>query len=182
MPELRLTETPAIVRAPVERGGTRLVAVGESGVLTLVLRRGDPQRLAQEIGAALDCDLPAVGGSTDATGGARLLRPAAERAHLVTPGSSVPSAAEGETFYGIDQSDYWSCLNLSGPLSRACLERLWKPDLGDAAFPPGAVARSALGPVAAVLCRLRPAAYLLLVPRSYAQAGFDELETSLAWV
>jgi len=58
------------------------VAVGESGVLTLVLRRDDPRRLAQEIGAALDCDLPAVGGSADATGGARLLRPAAERALL----------------------------------------------------------------------------------------------------
>lgn len=86
------------------------------------------------------------------------------------------------SFYAIDQTGFWAMITVEGDGTRAVLERHWRPDLGDAAFPPGAVAQSSLSGVSATLFRETPQGFLILAPRSYAAWLFDELATTLRWV
>jgi len=169
MAEFRLAPAPAIARPPVEVGGTCLAECAPQAVTTLVLPPGN---------AAAAAPLPTIGRSTSTANGP-LLRPSRERAYLLGPAAGFSAA---DSVHSLDQTGFWSCLALTGPGARAVLERVWRPDLGDAAFPPGAVARSALSQIPVILWRDGAASYRLMAPRSYAESLFQELEAALARV
>lgn len=178
MADFPLTPTPAITAAPVETGGTRLAARQAEGVQALVLRADDPAALATEIEAAFG-PLPEIGYSAAIRSGGVLLRPSRERAMLIGRG---PAPAPSSSFHRLDQTGFWAMVSLEGSGARSVLERHWKPDLGDAAFPPGAVAQSSLSNVSATLFRETENGFLILAPRSFAAWLFDELATTLRWV
>jgi len=174
----RLTPSPAIAAAPVEIGGTRLVPREPKGVQTLVLRPGDPAALAAGIDAALG-PLPMIGRSGSTRSGAVLLRPSRERGLLI---GDCPMPTPTPSFHAIDQTGFWAMIALEGDGARAMLERHWRPDLDDAAFPPGAVAQSGLSGVPVTLFHETAEDYLILVPRSCAAWLFEDLATTLRWV
>jgi hypothetical protein len=176
--EHRLAPSPAITAAPLEIGETRLAPRPSVGVHMLVLSAGDPAALAAEIEAAFG-PLPAIGRSARTRSGAMLLRPSRERGLCIGSGLA-PSPATG--FHSLDQTGFWAMISLQGSGARAVLERHWRPDLGDVAFPQGAVAQSSLSGVSATLFREAANSYLILVPRSYAAWLFDDLATTLHWV
>jgi len=178
MADFHLTPTPAIPDRPVEAGSTRLAPVEVAGIHTIVLPPNNPPRLEEEFEKHVG-PLPQIGRSSDAPDGALVLRPTRERAYLVGPGRSARPAA---TFYGLDQTGFWAAIELTGPGARQVLERNWRPDPGDGAFPKGAVTRSSIAQVPIILARRCAQTYLLLAPRSYAQSVFHTLAVSMRWV
>lgn len=177
MPEFRLTASPAITRATVEIAETRLSSVELPGVHTLVLRAGDPDRLAAEFKDAIG-DLPDVGRSTQTSAG-EVLRPSLERAYLLW---NAPDLSEANMLYAVDQTSFWAVISLSGPGALPILERCWKPALSDSVFPVGAVARSNIAQIATILHRTGSEDYRLMAPRSYGESLFQDLERAMSWV
>lgn len=178
MPEYRLTASPAITGSAVAIGDTRLAPVELPGVHTLVLRTGAPDRLGSEFKGAVG-DLPDIGRSTQTRSGDFVLRPSLERAYLI---GEAPDFAQNDMFYAVDQTSFWATITLTGPGALPILERCWKPALSDAAFPVGAVTRSSISQIATILHRTAPETYLLMAPRSYGDALFQELARAMRWV
>ena len=170
MADQRLIPTPAITAAPVRIGTTRFVPRVAEGVHALVLREGDPAALGP---------LPEIGRSAATRLGGVVLRLSRERAMLIGRG---PAPAPSPSFHSLDQTGFWAMISLEGSSARGVLERHWRPDLDDAAFPPGSVAQSGLSAVPVTLFRETAEGYLILAPRSYAAWLFGELATTLRWV
>jgi heterotetrameric sarcosine oxidase gamma subunit len=182
VPDLRLSATKAIDAAASERNGTRLWAPDEGSVLTLVLRTEDPTELDREISAGFGVPLPEIGRLHLLPDKSMLLRPSMERAYVLGETAMTFGGSEFATILLLDQSDFWVEIRLAGAAACSVLERGWKLRLDDGHFPPGSVARSRLWSVACILIRRAECDFSALVPRSYALAAYEELETSLRWV
>lgn len=78
-----------------------------------------------------------------------------------------------------DQSDGWARIHLEGPGAEAVLARLIALDLRPAAFPEGAVARTGLGHMMAVLLREGPQSFQIMVFRSMAGTAVHDLHQAM---
>ena len=139
-------------------------APGIPGV-TLTERRVALHLVSARRGA--NVGLPAPGRSAPFWGGVALgLAPGS--AMLLGAVSPGPPPAEAAL---VDQSGGFAVLRLGGPASAEALARLCRLDLHDAAFPPGAVARTPVAQVAVILYRDAHApSFHLLVPATLARS------------
>lgn len=78
-----------------------------------------------------------------------------------------------------DISDGWSALALDGPTAAVALARLVPLDLGAAAFPEGASARTSLGHMQLLLHRSAAQRFTLYVFRSMLKTAVHDLETAM---
>lgn len=93
--------------------------------------------------------------------------------------SDEGAGADDSLLYSSDQSDAWVMLSIDGPRSRRALERVCPLDLHPDVFPLGAVARSLVEHLNAIVLREGENAFLLLSPRSSARDFLHEIETSI---
>lgn len=89
---------------------------------------------------------------------------------------SLLTDALGATAALTDQGDSWARLQLTGPWTRAVLEKLCALDLHPDAFPPGATARTTMEHISAIV--MAPGdgdTFVLLTPRSSARSFLANL-------
>jgi sarcosine oxidase subunit gamma len=148
-------------------------APGIPGV-TLTERRPTLHQVAARRGAAFG--MPAPGRSAPMWGGAALgLAPGTA---MLVGGArpELPTAAAAV----VDLSDGFAVLRLSGPASAEVLARICRLDLHEGAFPPGACARTPVAQMPAILHRVGPAGFDLLVPATFAHSLVHALLTAAA--
>ncbi|GAB4387133.1 sarcosine oxidase subunit gamma [Albidovulum sp.] len=172
MPSL-IERSPAADLVPVSAGGLDLVELPFRQITSVAPFRGRQRAVAAA--------LKALG----------LGWPRPDRAHLGTDRLCLWSGRDQAFLIGCapeglagiaaltDQSDAWASLRLSGEAAEAVLARLVPLDLGAAAFPVGASARSALNHMMAVVLRAEPDAFELMVFRSMAASAVHEIATAM---
>jgi heterotetrameric sarcosine oxidase gamma subunit len=106
-----------------------------------------------------------------ARGAAACLWSGRSQAFLVNAAPDGLDAAAALT----DLSDGWTALKLEGPAAAAVLARLVPLDLSDAAFAPGATARTGLGHMMTLIHRSAPEAFTLYVFRSMTASAVHEI-------
>jgi sarcosine oxidase subunit gamma len=165
--------------------GTSLAEVSGKALVSIAIPLGGEAAMAKAISGAYGVVPPAVGrsaGSKD--GAARFLGLQSDQFFLLFDYSGdraveVVSEKLGEAGYYTDQSDSWAMLRLAGPRSLTALERICPLDLDVTAFPPGAVGRTVMEHLGAIVLREAEDAFLLLSARSSARSFLHAVETSL---
>lgn len=158
---------------PVSAGGVTLSEAAPAPITSVAPFRGKERAVATAL-KKLGLGWPAPGRSLR-SGGAACLWTGRDQAFLI---GSAPEGLEGIAAL-TDQSDGWARMRLDGPGAEAVLARLVPLDLRAAAFPEGAVARSGLNHVMAVLTREGPEAFGIMVFRSMAGSAVHEIAVAM---
>ena len=164
-------------------GGTSLTEVAEMALVSIATPRGGADALQSAVRSAYDCDLP-VPGATSEGGGTRFLGLQQDQVFAMFPYAGDTAIAEirqalGDTGYYTDQSDSWALLRLSGEAAVPALERICPVDLDRAAFPIGAVARTAMEHLGVIILREETDGFLLMAARSSAANFLHAVEQSV---
>lgn len=99
--------------------------------------------------------------------------------HDGTGAVEIVATRLGDAGYYTDQSDSWVILGVSGPKSRAALERICPIDLDSHVFPEGAVARTMMEHLGTIIVCTGPHSFLLMSARSSAKSFLHAVETSV---
>ena len=158
-----IAKAPLQGQAPVIWGGITLEALPACPVYGVALYPGAPAGL-----------LPAPGQMDEAAGTRRVWT---GRGTALVFGA-VPDDLAAHAAV-TDQSGAWAGIGLSGAGVTDVLARLVPLDLRPGACPPGAVRRSSLGHIPAVLIRLTLTQFEIRVPRSMARSAWEELSAVL---
>jgi len=94
-----------------------------------------------------------------------------------TPHTRLPELDEGA--YVTDQSDSWASMRLSGPMSRAALERICPIDLHPSVFPVNQVTRTSMEHLAVIILCESDDRYLMLSPTSSSESFLHAIVMSL---
>jgi len=163
-----LKATPAVGGLPETLGSVTLSLAGPALVTSIAPFPGADVNPAL---ATLGLTMPAAG-TMNAQGAARILWAGRDMAFLM--GADAPDGLAAEAAL-TDQSDGWVWMHLSGADAAAVLARLTPLDLRDSALPVGAVARSMINHMQAIVLRPLPEVYELAVFRSMASTLKHEL-------
>lgn len=187
MADFTLVCAPPLAGYTRQNGTLGLRAPDDLAIVSIALPLGQEAAAQRAIAAAYGVALPEIGQTALAGEGndTRLLRLGSDLAFVLfscaTPDAETRVAALlNGAAYTTDQSDVWCALVLSGPQSRAVLERICPLDLHDSAFGVGAVARTMMEHLGVIIIRTDPDSYLLLSASSSAQSFLHALETSVA--
>ena len=162
MPELNLYARTAFCGAePVSENwdGFTIREVPDHALASVAARRDGEQALRAAVSSAFGIDLPGSGRSTrgdavafDWMGQGQWLAEAQHKDGTVFARELTTTLGECASI--TDQSDSWVQLQLSGANSRAVLEKLCQLDLHGSAFTPGAVARTVMEHLGAIVALL----------------------------
>ena len=158
---------------PVQAGGVMLDEAAPARITSVAPFGGREKAVAAAL-RQLGLGWPDPGRSVR-VGGAACLWTGRGQAFLV---GTAPDGLEGIAAL-TDQTDGWARLRLRGPGAVAVLARLVPLDLGAAAFPEGAVARTGLNHMMAVLTREGPDAFGIMVFRSMAGSAVHEIAVAM---
>ena len=158
---------------PVSAGGVTLSEAAGGPITSVAPFRGKERAVATAL-KKLGLGWPGPGQSLR-SGGVACLWTGRDQAFLI---GSAPEGLDGIAAL-TDQSDGWARMRLEGRGAEAVLTRLVPLDLRAAAFPDGAVARSGLNHMMAVLTREGPEAFGIMVFRSMAGSAVHEIAAAM---
>ncbi len=187
MPDFTLTPTSPLKGFDKQFGDIRLREVTDQAILSLATPLGGETALKAAVGSAWGLEMPAPGRSSRADDGkVHLLGLGADQIFILKPHDHLqPDAPVREALngagYATDQSDVWAMLEITGPGLRRALERICPLDLHPDAFPVGAVARTMMEHMGAIILRSGEDAFILLAASSSAGSFLHAVETSLNW-
>lgn len=184
MADMTLAPRPALEGYAERFGDTALTEIADIGIVSLAVPLGGADALASAMQRRFGTFLPRPGASVlSGDGRTRFLGLATDQAFAVSaldgdPTPAMSAALEGAA-YVTDQTDVWALLRLEGPLARAALERICMLDLGPAAFPEGAVARSVMEHLGAIVLRGGRDSFDLFCARSSAASFLHAVRSSI---
>ncbi len=183
MSEFTLTAAAPLGGYDRRFGDTRLCEVWPLAIVSLAIPLDGEDAFAEALRRAFDLTVPAVGGT--ATGGeTTFLRLAADQLFALS-GAEDPFADRAlaerlsGTVYTTLQSDNWTALRLSGPLTGAALARLCPLDLSEPTFPVGNAARTVMEHLGVIVMKEAADRFLLLSASSSAASFLEAVETSI---
>jgi heterotetrameric sarcosine oxidase gamma subunit len=185
VPDLKLSAVTPLGDLRRDFAGTSLAEVSGKALVSIAIPCGGEVAMAKAVSGAYGIKPPAIGSSAESRdGAARFLGLQSDQFFLLFDHSGdraveVVSGKLGDAGYYTDQSDSWAMLRLAGPQSLAALERICPLDLDVTAFPPGAVGRTAMEHLGAIILREPEDTFLLLSARSSARSFLHAVETSL---
>ncbi len=154
-------------------------------LVSLAIPLGGEAAATKAIKAACKLDLPEVGHSK-ASKTRRLIRMSPDQAMLVFEDPAplteraVQKALKGAC-YTTNQTDAWVILEISGPGTRAALERICPLDLDDAAFPIDKATRTMMEHLGVLIARTGDDTFLLMSASSSARSFLHAVETSVRY-
>lgn len=183
MADYTLISAPPLAGVDQTHGDIRLTAPRDLAIVSVALPLGGEDAALKAIASGYGTALPEVGKSAVA-GAARLVRLGADQAFVLFE-RAEPDAEEvvagklGEAAYLTDQTDSWCALDISGPSSRAALERICPLDLHPDAFAVDDAARTVMEHLGTIVIRTGPDSFLLLSASSSAGSFLHAVETSI---
>lgn len=181
-----LTLTPStFLDAPVKIGANTIRERADLALVSIATPLGGAAALANAVKQGWGLAMPTPTASS-VNGDTRAIQLTADQLLLIftqsTPNAEqVVQAKLGGAGYTTEQTDAWVCLQVTGPETRAALERVCPIDLDPLAFPEGAAARSVMEHMGAVVIRTGADAFLLLSASSTAGSFLHALERSYAY-
>ncbi|MCT8159159.1 sarcosine oxidase subunit gamma [Pseudoruegeria sp. SHC-113] len=166
-----IAKSPCAGLLPVQHGGLVLTECAPEAIHLLAAYQGAAAKAGAALEKAHGLGWPKPGTSTQSAQ-ARALWFAPDQALLL---GAVPVASLARHCAITDQSDGWARVDLTGQGAEDVLARLVPVDLRAQSFPEGAVARTAVFHMSAVITRTGAASFEILVFRSMAQTLVHEL-------
>lgn len=162
-----------------------IAEVTDRAIVSIATPDGGESALEKAIASAFETKIPPVGESLiSSLPDWRLMGMQPGQLFLLfVPDGPEPvkevAQALGDTACLTDQSDSWVTIAVSGAGSIAALERICPIDLHPSAFRRGAVARTVMEHIAAIIVCEEANKFLLMSPRSSARSFLHALETSV---
>ena len=160
-----------------------------SCILSLACPIGGNEKLGKQLDGTIGAGLPDAGSSTEsACGRYKLLFMSPDQCFLLTDATepsgvlAMMEEALAGSAYLTNQSDNWVTLRLDGPLAVPALERICPIDLHTAGLGDGAVARTMMEHMGAIIHREGTDRFLLLSASSSARSFLHAVEASLEHV
>ncbi len=185
MVDFKLVSAPPLAGYTMQAEGVSLMAPADLSIVAMALPLGDEAKALKAVKTGYGIDLPDPGKSVETSkGDARIIRLSSDQAFAVFT-HATPDAEETvakytkAALYLTDQTDVWSGLEISGPKSRAALERICPIDLHPAAFAEGDAARTTMEYLGVLIIRTGGDSYLLFSASSSAGSFLHMLETSI---
>lgn len=185
MAEFTLASSPPLAGYERDFGDIVLKAPKDLAIVAMALPLGGEDAAREAVKAGYGVDLPAPGKSVVAEGhGASILGLAPDLAFVLftraePDAERVVAEKLGEAVYLTDQTDTWCGLEISGPRSRAALERICPIDLHPQAFAVNDGARTVMEHLGVIIIRTAADRYLLLSASSSAGSFLHAVETSI---
>ncbi|VAW12970.1 hypothetical protein MNBD_ALPHA09-1782 [hydrothermal vent metagenome] len=184
MSELSLAAQSPLGGVELETGGVKIAEITGRAIVSITTPKGGGPTLDTAMASAFKCKLPAAGQSTRSpVAGSQFLWMQSDQIFVLfdhdgpDPVAEVAKRLKGAA-YLTDQSDAWAMIAVRGKNSRLALERICPVDLHGAVFLQGAVARTMMEHMAAIiLCEGRQE-FVLMSPRSSSKSFFHALEIS----
>jgi len=167
-------------------GGIRLRERPDLALVSLALPRDREAEAKLAIGSAFGLTIPDPGQSVS-NGTHRLMWMAPDRMMLVFP-DDAPLAEPAikamlkDGCYSTNQTDGWVVLSISGPDVREALGRICPVDLHESAFPAGAVARTVMERMGAMVLREGKGSFLMFSASSSAVSFLRVVETAIRFI
>ena len=185
MPEQTLTASSPLDGFDKQYAEVALAEVSDRALVSIAVPLEGETALEEAVAKAYGASLPASGKSTMSEDGAvRFLgtQPDQFFALFDFEGNDAVGAIAGslgQAGYYTDQSDNWAMLRLSGPLSRAALERICPLDLSPEIFAAGSVARTVMEHLGVIILCEEQDSFYLMSQSSSAKSFLHALETSI---
>lgn len=182
MADFVLHATPA-TGAGLSIGANRISERRDLALVSVAIPLDGDERLANALKTGWSLDMPDARRSS-VQANTCAIRTAQDQLFLIIPGTTpdayetVNGALEGAG-YTTDQTDNWVMLEVTGPDTRAALERICPLDLHPDVFAIGDAARTVMDHIGAHILRFGPDTYLLMAARSFAGSFLEAIETSL---
>ena len=186
MADITLVPTPTLGGYDKTLAGCRLAERYDLALVSVALPLGNEAAVADALHSGFDLQMPAPGLS-QWSGAMRAVQTTADQLMLIFS-HPTPDAARvvhdrlGGAAYVTDQTDVWSCLQLSGPNARRALERICPIDLDPEAFALHAAARTVMEHMGAFVIRTDDDGFLLMSASSSARSFLHAVETSLDYI
>ncbi len=179
-----LTAAPILGGVDHSIGDNRIVERNDLAIVSLATPLGGGAALAQAAEQGWGIRLPEPGMSTTA-GDTRAIWTAPDQVLLIFPHTSPNANAVAQdklagTGYTTEQTDVWVVLEVSGPQTRAALERLCPLDTAQMTV--DAAGRTVMEHMGAIIVRLESDRYLLMSASSSALSFLHAVETSYRYV
>ena len=168
----------------IDLDGISIREMADLALVSIAVPRGGEDALNQALKRSYKAELPIVGTSTlSPAKDVRFLGLQRDQVFLLTKhlsDSPVVTILEnlGNAGYYSNQSDSWAVLELSGPKSRAALERICPIDLDPDEFHEGAVTRTQMEHLGVIILRIYADKFLLFSPTSSSRSFLRMVETS----
>jgi sarcosine oxidase subunit gamma len=159
----------------------RLREITDLDLTSLAVPHKGATKLKTAIKSGFDLSKPTSVKST-ANDKTRLLMTQPDQLFVMTPRSNHAETtirnAIGDTAYITDQTDSWVVLELTGPSSRAALERICQVDLHPDVFKQNQMARTTMEHMGSMIIRTGDDTYLLMSASSSAASFLHAVEVS----
>jgi sarcosine oxidase subunit gamma len=177
----KLTTTSPLNGYDQPIGDMRLREIHNLDLTALAVPHKGASKLKTAIKAGFDLSMPTPVKST-ADAKTRLLMTQPDQVFAMTPRTknteTTVRKAIGDTAYITDQTDAWVVLELSGPSSRAALERICQVDLDANVFKLNQMARSTMEHMGSIVIRNGKDSFLLMSGSSSAASFLHAVELS----
>jgi len=180
-----LTATYPLDGRSTTLGDTALWVIRDRPIYSLSVPLGEDARFEAALQGSFGLSRPAPGASTvSANGDCRLCGLAQDQFFLIAqraeqPDASALAALLGTAAYVTDQSDSWVSLHLKGALALPALERICPINLAPSAFPAGALARTSMEHLGAIILADDEGGFTLISAISSAESFWHAVEQSL---
>lgn len=187
MSDLTLTAQSPLGGYQADFDDVSLTELTDLAIVSIATPMGGKDELAKSATAAFGVTLPAVGSSSHSDSRqAGLLGLQRDQLFLLMEHHGDDAVAVvtnelGTAGYYTDQSDSWAILRITGPGSRAALERICMLDLSADVFPIDTVARTTMEHLSVMILRDNTDSFLLMSPRSSANSFLHAIETSIVY-
>ncbi len=185
MSSIKLTAEAALDHFDRKIGELSILELGDQALVSLAIPNDQDDIVEKALAENYKAGIPKVGQSTHSTvDNTRFLGLQSEQFFALFDYSGDRPAEHlstklGDTLYLCDQSDSWIMLRLTGVNCRPALERICPIDLHPGTFPCGAVARTSMEHLAAIIVHEDENQYLLLSPRSSARSFLHAITRSI---
>ena len=169
--------TPLAGLLPLAIGTVRAEEIVPAAITSVAPFQGAQAAVSEALAATTGLGLPGTGQVLTQTDGPQITW-AGKDLFFVLGARLGPIAGAAMT----DQSDAWASAALTGPGVRQVLARLVPIDLRDTAFPVGSAARTLVGHMSALVMRIEPERYELMVFRSMARTLAHDLKEAMETV
>lgn len=181
MANITLTAAP-VLGTDLMIGKNRIVERSDLALVSIAVPLDGEVALAKALKTGWALSMPDARHST-MSGKARLIQTAQDQLFLAFPHSAPDANAvvnkklDGAG-YTTEQTDNWSVFEISGPDTRAALERLCPLDLHPDVFAIADVGRTVMEHMGAIIVRSEQDTFLLMSARSSAPSFLHAIETS----
>ena len=185
MSDLMLTRQSPLSELELDFGAVAVAELVSRAIVSIATPYGGGKKLSEAVASSLKTEIPAIGKSTTSNVDSALLLGMQQDQMFLLFDYSGNNAVDylpkeiKDAGYLTDQSDSWVMISILGPKARTALQQTCSVDLHSSIFHNGAVIRTVMANLSAIIVCEGENTFLVMSPRPSAKSFFKVLETSI---